>query len=69
MHRVPVSPNSTPSQTQLVRCNAMLHPHDVPEGFKLLRDKHPQPLDVDPHVIRRGMHVQVRCEGGRRRNR
>lgn len=47
------------SRSQLVRCNAMLHPHDVPEGFKLLRDNHPLPLETDPHVIRRGMHVQV----------
>lgn len=45
---------------QLVRCNAMLHPHDVPEGVKLLRDGHPLPLEADPSVIRRGEHVQVR---------
>lgn len=46
--------------SQLVRCNAILHPHDVPEGFKLLRDGLPVPLEADPHVIRRGMHVPVR---------
>lgn len=46
---------------QLVRCNAMLHPHDVPEGIKLLRDSHnqPLPLETDPNVIRRGIHVSV----------
>lgn len=60
----PLMYSSTTISTQLVRCNAMLHPHDVPEGFKLLRDNHPLPLESDPHVIRRGMHVQV---GGRRR--
>ncbi|TFJ85108.1 hypothetical protein NSK_003531 [Nannochloropsis salina CCMP1776] len=46
---------------KLVRCNAMLHPHDVPEGIKLLRDSHnqPLPLETDPSVIRRGIHVSV----------
>lgn len=46
---------------QLVRCNAVLHPNDLPEGYKLLRDGQPLPLENDPHVIRRGIHAQVRC--------
>ena len=46
---------------QLMRCNAVLHPNDLPEGYKLLRDGQPLPLENDPHVIRRGIHAQVRC--------
>lgn len=59
-------PPSLPS-LQLVRCNAMLHPHDVPPGTTLIRDappgqarqQQPTPLETDPAVIRRGIHVTV----------
>ncbi len=59
-------PPSLPS-LQLVRCNAMLHPHDVPAGTTLVRDappgqarqQQPTPLETDPAVIRRGIHVSV----------
>ncbi|GAB5034325.1 nucleic acid-binding protein [Nannochloropsis oceanica] len=52
---------------KLVRCNAMLHPHDVPPGTTLIRDappgqarqQQPTPLETDPAVIRRGIHVTV----------
>jgi len=44
----------------------MLHPHDVPAGTTLIRDApagtralEPTPLDSDPSVIRRGIHVSV----------
>lgn len=46
-----------------MRCNAVLHPNDLPEGYKLLRDGQPLPLENDPHVIRRGIHAQVRGTG------
>ena len=44
---------------RLVRCNALLHPQDVPEGHSVLRDGRPIPPEADAHIIRRGSHVPV----------
>lgn len=49
---------------RLSRCNAILHPHDC-EGYKMLQDGHPLPLENDPKVIRRGIHLQVGTQQAR----